>query len=61
MGTNAVEQIKPGQSTPKLGDRMHWYLWVKHYNIRSEEVHFHWIERFIRFHAQGERDGDRKA
>src|SRR6266480_6803852 len=39
-------------SSPKLLDRVHWQLRVKHYSIRTEQAYVDWIRRFILFHGK---------
>jgi hypothetical protein len=39
-------------SSPKLLDRVHWHLRVKHYSIRTEQAYVDWIRRYILFHRK---------
>ena len=40
----------PGQSAPRLYDRVVEVLRTRHYSRRSEEAYLHWIRRFLLFH-----------
>lgn len=42
----------PGQSSPRLYDRIVEVLRVRHYSRRTEEAYIHWIRRFIEFHRR---------
>lgn len=42
--------MEPAQ--PKLLDRLHNRIRVKHYSIRTEEQYVHWVKRFIHFHGK---------
>jgi hypothetical protein len=39
-------------ASPKLLDRVCWYLRAKHYSIRTEEAYVDWIRRYILFHRK---------
>ena len=40
----------PGQSAPRLYDRVVEVLRTRHYSRRTEEAYIHWIRRFLLFH-----------
>jgi integrase len=40
----------PGQSAPRLYDRVLEVLRTRHYSRRTEEAYLHWIRRFLLFH-----------
>ena len=42
----------PGQSSPRLYDRIIEVLRVRHYSRRTEEAYVHWIRRYIEFHQR---------
>ncbi len=42
---------------PKLLDRVHWHLRVKHYSIRTEKAYVDWIRRYILFHRKRHPNG----
>src|SRR5437762_7844376 len=46
-----IPENPPGAS-PKLLERVHWHLRVKHYSIRTEQAYVDWIRRFILFHRK---------
>jgi integron integrase len=39
-------------SSPKLLDRVRWYLRVRHYSIRTEQAYVDWIRHYILFHRK---------
>src|SRR2546423_807841 len=40
----------PSPTAPRLLERVHWHLRVKHYSLRTEQSYVDWIRRFILFH-----------
>ncbi len=42
----------PGQSKPKLLDRVRQLMRVRHYSLRTEEAYVGWIRRYILFHGK---------
>ena len=39
-------------SSPKLLDRVRWYLRVKRYSLRTEQAYLDWIRRYVLFHKK---------
>lgn len=37
---------------PRLLDRVHERIRIKHYSIRTEQAYVDWIRRFILFHGK---------
>jgi hypothetical protein len=43
----------PGETRkPKLLDQVREAMRTRHYSLRAEKTHMHWIKRFIFFHAK---------
>jgi hypothetical protein len=50
---SAVHEIRPaGPPNPRLLDRVHATLRIRHYSRRTEDVSVVWIRRFILFHGK---------
>ena len=45
-------QNTPGQTAPKLLDKVRDRIRVKHYSIRTETQYVQWVKRFILFHGK---------
>ena len=45
--------LVPGQSAPRLYDRVVEALRARHYSRRTEEACVHWIRRYLLFHDGG--------
>src|SRR6185295_15356891 len=46
------EQAGPAIGRPRLLQRVHEAIRVRHYSRRTEETYVHWIKRLIYFHGK---------